>query len=247
MKETILRVKNLTKKIENAVILKNISFELKKDEIISIIGPSGVGKTLLLRILAGLDSHSSGNISFFQPKDSERDLTTLVFEEPTLIPWLTIFDNIYIALEHLNIDEREKISRVKFYLELTGLSGYEDEYPIELTKGLQKKASLARAMAVEPIILLLDEPFSNIDVLSAQALKDELIKIIEDKDYPTEGTIFSTHNVEDAVYLADKVVVLDGKPGHIKETIKIDLKRPRNKKSKKFNKCIDNIYELLLR
>lgn len=245
--EVIMKVHNLGKAFNSVWVLKNISFLLKKDEIIGILGPSGVGKTTLLRILAGLEILTEGSIQFLQPKDPERDLISLVFEDPALIPWLTIYENIILALDHLHLGEREKIARAKFYLDLVGLSGYEDSYPIELPKGLKKKASFARALSVEPVILLLDEPFSNIDTLSAQALKDELIRLTEDDDYPTEGTVFTTHNVEEAVYLSDKVIVLDGKPGEIKEIINISLKRPRNIKSRKFGRYVDKIYEIMLR
>ncbi len=245
--DTIMKVNNLGKAFDSVWVLKHISFELKEDEIVSVLGPSGVGKTTLLRMLAGLETLTEGSIQFLQPKDPERDLISLVFEDPALVPWLTVYENIMLALDHLHLDEREKIARAKFYLDLVGLSGYEDSYPVELPKGLKKKASFARALSVEPVILLLDEPFSNIDALSAQALKDELVKITEDDDYPTEGTVFTTHSVEDAVYLSDKVIILDGKPGMVKEVINISLKRPRNIKSRSFNKYVDRIYEIMLR
>ena len=247
----VLELRNVSKVIvekgKEKPIVKDISFSVERDEIISIVGPAGCGKTTILKIIAGLTNISTGKIVYKISREPDRALVSMVFEDARLVPWLTVFDNVLLALDGLRIPQREKIARATFYLDMVGLTGYEDAYPAELPKSLKKKVSLARAFAAEPKILVMDEPFSDLDPLSSQALREEFAMMMEDEEYPTEATIISTNNIDEAVYLSDRIIVLSGRPGRIKEILPIKIKRPRNIKSKQFAKYVDKVYEALLR
>ena len=227
-------------------VLKDISFDVKTEEIVSIIGPSGCGKTTLLRIMANLDTPSKGMLNIYAVSTSKNDFISMVFQDFALIPWLTVYENIELALDHLMLSKEEKKERILDYLEMVGMSGYEDAYISELSRGLKQKVGLARALSVEPTILLMDEPFSTIDPLSAQGLREELVKLWEDPEFPTDSIVLTSHNIEEAVLLSDRVIVLTDKPATIKNIISINLSRPRNPKGKAFNEYVDEIYELLV-
>jgi len=227
-------------------ILKNITFDVKNEEITSIIGPSGCGKTTLLRIMANLETPSKGMLNIYAVASPKNDFLSMVFQDFALIPWLTVYENIEIALDHLDLTKKERAERISNYLEMVGMSGYEDAYISELSRGLKQKVGLARALSVEPTVLLMDEPFSTIDPLSAQALREELVKLWEDPDFPTDSIVLTSHNIEEAVFLSDRVIVLSEKPSTIKGIINIDLPRPRNPKGKAFNEYVDEIYSILV-
>ncbi|MCX6774172.1 MAG: ABC transporter ATP-binding protein [Candidatus Micrarchaeota archaeon] len=227
-------------------IMKDISFNLHEKEIIAIVGPSGTGKTMLLRMLAGLETISEGKITFFVSSTTVSDLVSMVFHDFALVPWLSVEENIGLAVEHIAIDKEEKKRRVKKYIEMLGLEGYEKSQPFELSRGLKQKVGVARALAVEPLILLMDEPFVNLDPLTAHAMRDELLALWDDKEFPTNSILMTSHSIEEAVYMADKIIIMDGKPGKIKRMVDINLERPRDMKSSKFEKHVSRVYELLV-
>ena len=228
-------------------VLKDISFTLHENEIIAIVGPSGSGKTMLLRMLAGLETVSEGQLSFFISSTRMSDLVSMVFHDFALVPWLSVYENMSLAVDHLNISKDDKKARIRKYVGMLGLDGNENSQPYELARGLKQKVGIARALSVEPLILLMDEPFANLDPLTAQSMRDELLALWQDKEFPTNSILMTSHSIEEAVYMADKIIVLDGKPGNIKEMINIALPRPRLMKSAKFEEYVSKIYELLVR
>ncbi len=249
-RERILVVKNLGKRYEEGKgerewIFQEVSFTLHRNRIIGVVGPSESGKTTLLRTLTGLEKPDRGSIHFLFNKAPHQDIITMTFEEPALLPWLTIEENIRLALEHLHMDEKMEKARISSALGLVGLAGYEEVFPFELSRSLKVKASLARALAVDPVVLLMDSPFDNLDPLSTIALKEELLRILEEQ--PTEGIVFSTNSVEDVVSLAHEVVILGGENGEMKGKLAINLPFPRDLKSETFQAYVDEVYEFLLK
>jgi NitT/TauT family transport system ATP-binding protein len=227
-------------------IIKGVSFTLHENEIIAIIGPSGSGKTMLLRMIAGLETVSEGQLSFFVSSTRVSDLVSMVFHDFALVPWLSVYENMDLAVDHLSISADDKKARIRKYVEMMGLDGNENAQPYELARGLKQKVGIARALSVEPLMLLMDEPFANLDPLTAQSMRDELLALWQDKEFPTNSILMTSHSIEEAVYMADRIIVLDGKPGLVKEIVNIDLPRPRAMKSEKFEKYVSRIYELMV-
>ncbi len=228
-------------------IIKDISFTLHENEIIAIVGPSGTGKTMLLRMMAGLETVSEGQLSFFIASTKVSDLVSMVFHDFALVPWLSVCENIDLAVDHLSISKDDKKARIRKYVEMMGLDGNENAQPYELARGLKQKVGIARALAVEPLILLMDEPFANLDPLTAQSMRDELLALWQDKEFPTNSILMTSHSIEEAVYMADRIIVVDDRPGVIKAVLDIDLPRPRQMKSEKVEKYVSKIYELMVR
>ncbi len=247
--ERILVVKQLAKAYggdpDKGWIFRDVDFALHKGRILAIIGPSGSGKTAMLRTIAGLEKHESGTIHFTYAKGPHQDLVSMTFEEPALLPWLTVEQNVKLALEHLNLPREAEERRIAEALSVVGMQGYEDVFPFELSKSMQRKASLARSLSVDPIVLLMDEPFDNLDPLSALALKEELLRLLSDEQ-PVEGVIFSTNSVETAVSTAHEILILGGEGGKPKAKIPVNVPFPRDLKSKTLQAYIDEVYEYLL-
>jgi len=227
-------------------IMKNMTFNLHEKEIIAIVGPSGTGKTMLLRTMAGLETLSEGKITFYVSSTKASDLVSMVFHDFALVPWLSVKENIELAVDHIAIGKEEKRARVNKYIEMLGLEGNENSQPAELSRGMRQKVGVARALAVEPLILLMDEPFVNLDPLTAHAMRDELLALWENQDFPTNSILMTSHSIEEAVYMADKIIIMDGKPGEIKRVMDINLERPRDMKSKRFEALVSRVYELLV-
>ncbi len=224
-------------------ILSKISFKAEKGEFICIMGPSGCGKSTLLRIIAGLVKPSSGKVTYMNRTITGPILgMSFVFQDFALLPWLTNLDNIKIGLSLLDISDDERDARAKELVERFGLSGFEDYYPNVLSGGMKQRVGIARAVASEPKVLLMDEPFSSLDELTANTLRDDIIYMLENKSISVNSVIMVTHSVEEAVELADKIVVLSEKPTHVKEIKIVKTKRPRDKRSKEFIKIVDEVY-----
>jgi NitT/TauT family transport system ATP-binding protein len=235
--DLILTVHNIShhfKNEEGAIIhaLSNVSFSIERGKFVCIVGPSGCGKSTLLRIILGLEPQSRGTL------DRSYRKPTMVFQNFALFPWLTVFDNIGFGLkmQGKKREEAEKIIEEK--IEEVGLSGFEDKYPRELSGGMRQRVGIARALAVSPDILFMDEPFSSLDSMTARKLKDDL-KIIWKKYSMT--IVMVTHLLEEAVELADEIIIMSRRPGTIKSTRENNLAFPRNLRSPEFFSLLDQI------
>jgi NitT/TauT family transport system ATP-binding protein len=204
--------------------LRDVSLRVEPEEFVALLGPSGCGKSTLLNILAGLTPVSDGRVYFEGPVHPDRPLTAMVFQEFALFPWRTVLGNVEFGLEELGVPRPERRRRACAWLDLLGLGGFEGKYPHQLSGGMRQRVGLARALAVEPAVLLMDEPFSALDAQTRQLLQEELLETWE----RTRKTIvYVTHNIQEAVYLADRVVVLSRRPGRVLAEVPVPLKRPR--------------------
>ncbi len=245
-----IEVKNLTKIFKTGeketVAFENISFSMVEREFISIVGPSGCGKSTILRILIGLDKQTSGEILYKDlPLTINKPKFSIVFQTPSLFPWLTVQENIEVVLEAMEIKKEERTEIVKKYIKVIGLDGFENAYPKELSGGMRQRVGIARALAVNPELLLLDEPFSSLDSFTAEGLREEILMLWSDPSLPPDDIILVTHNIDEAVQLSDRVIILSPRPGHIIGEIKIDLPRPRNNRSPEFYNYVDKVITLL--
>jgi ABC-type nitrate/sulfonate/bicarbonate transport system ATPase subunit len=199
-------------------VLEGVTFEAADHSFTSILGPSGCGKSTILNLIAGLDNHSSGQISI----DGNR--IGFVFQQPRLLNWRTVLDNVMLPLEQEKLDWDAMRARSLRYLELVGLAGYENYYPLQLSGGMQQRVSIARALAIDPDILLMDEPFSGLDEITARKLRQELIQIWR----KTGKTIlFVTHSISESVFLSQQILIVSAKPATIFKRLVIDLPYPR--------------------
>jgi NitT/TauT family transport system ATP-binding protein len=227
-------------------IMQDITFDVKDADFLAIVGPSGCGKSTLLRLIQGLDHPTSGTITFRDQKvDGVAKGMAMVFQSFALFPWLTVSQNVAFGLEALGWDDGRINSQVERYVNVTGLDGFEEAYPRELSGGMRQRVGLARALAVEPTVLLMDEPFSALDALTAEGLREEVLQLWRDPQLPPEAVVLVTHNIEEAIQLADRVVVLSRRPGHILADVPVDLPRPRDRKSGPFYELTDRVFSLI--
>ncbi|MGE4520745.1 MAG: ABC transporter ATP-binding protein [Desulfobacteraceae bacterium] len=223
--------------------LEGFSYGIKNGEFISILGPSGCGKSTILRISAGLLKATSGEIVFRGSRlESTHDKIGMVFQEYSLLPWRNILDNTALGLEFKKIPEKKRIETALFYLNLVGLENFKYSMPYELSGGMQQRAAIARAMATDPEVLLMDEPFGALDAHTRSLMQHELLKIWE-KNKKT--ILFVTHSVDEAVYLSDKIIVMSKRPGRIKKVFDIDKKRPRKRNDIYWGALSSEIFDLL--
>ena len=206
--------------------LQEISLNIRYGEFVTVVGPSGCGKSTLIKLIAGFSPPSSGRILF---QDTEvRGLNTRVGyvpQESKLFPWLTVEENVGFGLDSKRFPRSERERQVNYFIQLAGLSGFEKYYPAQLSGGMSKRASIVRALAYEPPVILMDEPFGPLDAQTRMVLQDELLKIWEQK---RQTIVFVTHDLVEAVALADRVVVMTHRPGKIKDIIDVPMARPRN-------------------
>lgn len=212
---------------EDIVALNNVSLDIREGEFISLLGPSGCGKTTLLRIIADLLQPTSGNVSILG--QSPRDIRLqkkygIVFQSPVLYDWRTVRRNICLPMEIMGVPKKERTARIDRMLELVGLQDFGYKYPFELSGGMQQRVGIARALALDPDFLLMDEPFSALDEFTREKLNEDLLSIWS-KTHKT--VIFVTHNIPESVFLSDRVVVLSPHPGRLSAIVDIDLPRPR--------------------
>ncbi|MFN3740709.1 MAG: nitrate/sulfonate/bicarbonate ABC transporter ATP-binding protein [Thermodesulfovibrionales bacterium] len=250
---TILEAKNISKSFPMAGgkslrVLEDINFSVEEGEIISIVGPSGAGKSSLLRILAGLAEPTMGEVIYHgKPLNDIRPNIGMVFQNFAIFPWLTVLENVEIGLLAKEVPEdiaREKSLKV---IDLVGLDGFEEAYPRELSGGMKQRVGIARALVVEPEILFMDEPFSALDILTAENLRSEIIDLWLKKRMPTKSIILVTHNIEEAIELSDRIIVMSHNPGRIKADLVITLPQPRDRNSKEFKYLLDELYTILTR
>jgi sulfonate transport system ATP-binding protein len=240
-----LRVRAVSKnyRIENEPlpVLKNVTFDVGAGEFVSIVGASGCGKSTLLRLIIGLDTDYDGDIVLgsrrIEGPGAERGL---VFQEHRLFPWLTVRDNVALGLE--NLDPVEADARISENIALVGLCGFENAYPHQLSGGMAQRAAIARALVTRPDILLLDEPLGALDSLTRTYLQNELLQIWQRERITM---IMVTHDVEEAAYLSDKIIVMEPRPGRIKSIVPVNLERPRHRASPEFANIKEQVFALL--
>ncbi|MCL4333902.1 MAG: ABC transporter ATP-binding protein [Candidatus Thermoplasmatota archaeon] len=226
--------------------LENVSFSVQSNQFVSIIGPSGSGKSTIIKILLGLLKPSKGSVTIGgKPLDPSKIKLSVVFQNAALFPWLDVLKNVEVALEPLTDDEDYIRETAKKFIKIVGIDGFEEAYPRELSGGMKQRVSIARALATGPDLLLLDEPFAALDVFTAQALREELLDLWESPSLPPDTILMVTHNVDEAVQMSDKIVVLSPRPGRVLGEVKIDLPRPRNTRSEDFYTVVDNVVKLM--
>jgi len=208
--------------------IDDVSFDVNYDEFVCIIGPSGSGKSTLLRIIAGLEKADSGQVLFRgEPIARPSPKITMVFQTFGLLPWKTAIENVELPMEVAGIPRAEAKAQAERYLRMVGLGGFTNAYPHDLSGGMRQRVGVARALALGPEILLLDEPFSSLDELTAKSLRVLLLKIWGDPALPTNNFVMVTHNVEEAVMMADRIIVFSPRPGRVVGELKVPLPRPR--------------------
>lgn len=232
---------------ENRIqVIAPLDLAIYPDEILALLGPSGSGKSTLLRILTGLSRASAGQVLWHGAAiQGPCENVSIVFQSFALFPWLTVLENVEAPLKARGVPADQRTSRSLKMLDSVGLDGFETAYPKELSGGMKQRVGFARALVVEPEVLFMDEPFSALDVLTAENLRSELLELWEDKKMPTRAVFIVTHNIEEAVLLGDRVVVLGKNPGRIRTDFHVDLPRPRDRKHPRFTKIVDYIYQVL--
>ncbi len=225
------------------LVLDGVSLSLKSGEIVGLLGRSGSGKSSLLRIIAGLAKPVSGRVTWRdKPLSGPSEGIAMVFQSFALFPWLTVLENVEIGLEPLGIPAAERRTRSLEAIDLIGLDGFESAYPKELSGGMRQRVGFARALVVHPELLLMDEPFSALDVLTAETLRTDLVELWTEGKLPLRSILIVTHNIEEAVLMCDRVIIFSANPGRIAAEIKIDQPYPRNRNQEPFRKFVDDIY-----
>ena len=227
-------------------VVSPTNIQIMPGKIVALLGPSGCGKSTLLRMLTGLSRPSAGQVFWHgRPLDGERPNVGIVFQSFALFPWLTVLQNVEAPLEARGVATGERQKRAVNILDAVGLDGFENAYPKELSGGMKQRVGFARALVIEPEVLFMDEPFSALDVLTAETLRGELLELWHGRKIPTRAIFIVTHNIEEAVVLADRVIVLASNPARIREDFEIALPQPRNRKSVPFEALVDHIYHVL--
>ncbi|MFE4358114.1 nitrate/sulfonate/bicarbonate ABC transporter ATP-binding protein [Kitasatospora sp. NPDC056800] len=227
-------------------VLEDIGLRLVEGEIVALLGKSGSGKSTLLRCLAGLIAPSSGTVSYRgDPLTAANPGVAMVFQSFALLPWLTVQQNVELSLRARGVGEEERRRRALDAIDLIGLDGFEGAYPKELSGGMRQRVGFARALVVEPDALFMDEPFSALDVLTAENLRSELVGLWEGHEAPVKAILIVTHNIEEAVLLADRILVLSSNPGRIRAELTVDLTRPRDRRTPQFEALVDTVYGIL--
>jgi NitT/TauT family transport system ATP-binding protein len=249
--QTIIEATNINMEFESdkgneLKVLDNISFTLNEGEVVAILGRSGAGKSTFLRILAGLVKATSGSVTY-RGKELEgpNPGVALVFQSFALMPWLTVKDNVELGLQARGVPRAEREKLALAALDAIGLDGFETAYPKELSGGMRQRVGIARALVLKPEALFMDEPFSALDVLTAENLRQEVIKVWSAESDAIKSVLIVTHNIEEAVQMADRVIVLGSHPGHVIAEVPINLERPRDKQSDEFQSTVDYLYSIL--
>jgi NitT/TauT family transport system ATP-binding protein len=227
-------------------IIENISLELRAGEIIALLGPSGSGKSTLMRIIAGLISPTQGQILYHnRPLTGINPGVAIVFQSFALYPWLTVLENVELGLKAKGVAPELRRQKAMQNIDVIGLDGFENAYPKELSGGMRQRVGFARALAVEPELLCMDEPFSALDVLTAENLRIELLDLWLERRIPTKSILIVTHGIEEAVILADRIIVLGRNPGRIRADFSVKLKHYRDRKNPAFGAIVDQVYKIL--
>ncbi len=224
-------------------VLDDVNLTLRANEIVGLLGRSGSGKSTLLRSIAGLIRPTEGRVEFPPDPDSEGGTTVaMVFQSFALFPWLTVQQNVELGLEAQRVPAAERKRRALDAIDLIGLDGFENAYPKELSGGMRQRVGLARALVVNPSILLMDEPFSALDVLTAETLRTDLLDLWCEGRMPIKSILMVTHNIEEAVLMCDRILVFSSNPGRVAAEIKVNLPQPRNRQAPAFRALVEDIY-----
>lgn len=243
----ILSVKNVQRGFNKAqgslLVLDDANLTLREGEIVGLLGRSGSGKSTLLRIIAGLIKPTRGEVLYQgKPVEGPAQGVAMVFQTFALFPWLTVLENVEAGLEALNVPARERRVRALAAIDLIGLDGFENAYPREMSGGMRQRVGFARALVVDPNILLMDEPFSALDVLTAETLRTDLLDLWNERKLPIKSVLIVTHNIEEAVFMCDRILVLSSNPGRIMAEITVPFAHPRNRLDPNFRQMVDDIY-----
>ena len=250
-RRTLVSVRQLTKTFAThdgggLPVLEGIDLDVQPGEIVALLGKSGSGKSTLLRCIAGLVLPSSGTVAYRgKPLQGINPGVSLVFQTFALLPWLTVQQNVELGLEAQGVPPDERALRAREAIDLIGLDGFESAFPKELSGGMRQRVGFARALVVEPDLLLMDEPFSALDVLTAENLRTELLELWQAGEFPAQAILIVTHNIEEAVAFADRVVLLGSNPGRIRAELACGLERPRDRRGEQFGALVDEIYGIM--
>ncbi len=228
---------------EPLLVLDGMNLELREGQIVGLLGRSGSGKSTLLRLIAGLSEPSGGSITYLgRPIDGPAPGIAMVFQSFALFPWLTVFENVALGLEAQRLPRAEIRKRSLAAIDLIGLDGFESAYPRELSGGMRQRVGFARALVVHPNVLLMDEPFSALDVLTAETLRTDFLDLWSEGRMPIKGVVLVTHNIEEAVLMCDRILLFGSNPGRILSEIKVNLPQPRNRLDPSFREMVERIY-----
>jgi NitT/TauT family transport system ATP-binding protein len=232
---------------ENRIqVISPTDLSITAGEIVALLGPSGSGKSTLLRMLTGLSTPSAGEVYWHEKPIATADVNvSIVFQSFALFPWLTVLENVEAPLKARGMEPAERRKRSLKILDTVGLDGFQAAYPKELSGGMRQRVGFARALVVEPEVLFMDEPFSALDVLTAENLRSELLELWQNKTIPTQAIFIVTHNIEEAVLLADRIIVLGRNPGHVRTDFRVAIQHPRDRKATAFTQLVDYIYKVL--
>jgi NitT/TauT family transport system ATP-binding protein len=251
MPQTIIRAERVEKyyaqpSANRIQVIAPTDLSVCAGEILALLGPSGSGKSTLLRMLTGLSTPSAGEVYWHdKPIATSDPNVSIVFQSFALFPWLTVLENVEAPLQARGMNSEEQRTRSLKILDAVGLDGFQSAYPKELSGGMRQRVGFARALVVEPEVLFMDEPFSALDVLTAENLRSELLELWQKKTIPTKAIFLVTHNIEEAVLLADRIIVLGRNPGVVRTDFKVTLAHPRDRKSEAFTQLVDYIYKVL--
>ncbi|MBN8809374.1 MAG: nitrate/sulfonate/bicarbonate ABC transporter ATP-binding protein [Sphingomonas sp.] len=223
-------------------VIDHVDLTLDTNEVVGLLGRSGSGKSTLLRSIAGLIRPSAGEVRFIADEDGTEPSVAMVFQTFALFPWLTVLQNVELGLEAQRVPAEERRTRALAAIDLIGLDGFENAYPKELSGGMRQRVGLARAIVVNPSLLLMDEPFSALDVLTAETLRTDLLDLWSEGRMPIRSMLIVTHNIEEAVLMCDRILVFSSNPGRIAAEIRVDLPQPRDRLDPAFRALVDDIY-----
>ena len=228
------------------IVLEGVNFRLASGEIVALLGKSGSGKSTLLRIIAGLIKPNGGDVLYRgKTINGPANGISMVFQSFALFPWLTVQQNVELGLEAMAVPSAERERRALEVIDLIGLGGFESAFPRELSGGMRQRVGFARALVMRPDVLLMDEPFSALDVLTAETLRGDLLELWLGKQIPTKGILFVSHNIEEAVTMADRVLIFSSDPGRVKAEIPVLLPHPRDTESPAFKQIVDEVYAIM--
>ncbi len=230
------------------VVLEDVNLNLREGEMVGLLGRSGSGKSTLLRIVAGLLTPTAGEVLWRdKPVSGPTEGVAMVFQSFALFPWLTVRENVELGLEARGVAKAERERRAEAAIDLIGLGGFESAYPKELSGGMRQRVGLARALVVHPDLLLMDEPFSALDVLTAENLRTDLIDLWSEGKLPLKSVLMVTHNIEEAVLMCDRILVFQSNPGRVANELRVPFPHPRNRLDPAFRQMVDDIYGLMTR